>query len=142
VGGGPPSPEVDDGASSRGVAEEIATGHPEGPLHPVIADVLPSVIRHFDEPFADSSALPTFMVAQATARHVKVALSGIGGDETFAGYPRYLGLRVSEAFARLPRSLRTMSARAGQRLLPESEPSSNRGDRLPRFPAGAEAPPF
>src|SRR3989442_4984847 len=82
------------------------------------------------------------MLAQAAARHVKVALSGIGGDETFAGYPRYLGLRVSEVFARLPRSLRTMSARAGQRLLPESETSSNWGDRLRRFAAGAERPPF
>src|SRR5439155_19627305 len=101
------------------VAGRFATDHHEETLHPVIADVLPSVIRHFDEPFADSSALPTFMVAQATARQVEVALSGIGGDETFAGYPRYLGLRVSEVFARLPRSLRTMSARAGQCLLRE-----------------------
>ena len=142
VGFGPASPSFDERVYAREVAERFATDHHEETLHPVIADVLPSVIRHFDEPFADSSALPTFMVAQATARHVKVALSGIGGDETFAGYPRYLGLRVSEVFARLPRSLRTMSARAGQRLLPESETSSNWGDRLRRFAAGAERPPF
>jgi asparagine synthase (glutamine-hydrolysing) len=142
VGFGPAAPSFDERRYAREVAERFATDHHEETLHPVIADVLPSVVRHFDEPFADSSALPTFMVAQATARHVKVALSGIGGDETFAGYPRYLGLRVSEGFARLPRGLRTLSARAAQRLLPESETSSNWGDRLRRFAAGAERPPF
>src|SRR6058998_3156333 len=142
VGFGPAAPSFDERVYAREVAERFATDHHEETLHPVIADVLPSVIRHFDEPFADSSALPTFIVAQATARHVKVALSGIGGDETFAGYPRYLGLRVSEVFARLPGGLRTLSARAAQRFLPESETSSNWGDRIRRFAAGAERPPF
>ena len=142
MGFGPAAPSFDELPYARQVAERFATDHHEEVLEPAIADVLPSIVRHFDEPFADSSALPTFMVAQATARHVKVALSGIGGDEAFAGYPRYLGLRVSEVVARWPRGLRTLATGAARRLLPGSETSSNWGDRLRRFAAGVEQPPF
>src|SRR5881296_2055410 len=125
---------------ARLVAERFATEHHEEVLEPKVAELLPTIVRHFDEPFADSSAVPTFVVAQATARHVKVALSGIGGDETFGGYPRYLGVRASERYARLPWAVRHGLRTVAPRLVPESRSSRNLGDWVRRFVAAADAP--
>ena len=125
---------------ARQVAERFATEHHEEILEPKAAELAPIIVRAFDEPFADSSAIPTFAVAAATARHVKVALSGIGGDEAFAGYPRYLGLRVSEWWARVPRPLRVPAGALAARVLGESYTSRNLRDWLLRFTAGAEQP--
>jgi asparagine synthase (glutamine-hydrolysing) len=124
---------------ARQVARRFGTEHHEDVLVPDVAGLLPAVIEAFDEPFADSSAVPTFAVAMWTARHVKVALSGIGGDETFAGYPRYVGLRLAQRYARLPRPVRTLAERLAARLVPESESSRNWGDRVRRFTAGSDA---
>src|SRR3989442_1624102 len=87
-----------------------------------------------------ASVAPPFIVARAPARYVKVALSGIGGDEAFGGSPRYLGVRVSERYARLPRPLRRGLAAVAPRLVPKSRSSRNLGDWARRFVAGAEAP--
>ena len=125
---------------ARLVAQRFATDHHEEVLEPKVAELLAAIVQHFDEPFADSSAVPTFVVAQATARHVKVALTGIGGDEAFGGYPRYLGVRVSERYARLPRALRRTVAAVAPRLVSESRSSRNLGDWVQRFVTGAEAP--
>jgi asparagine synthase (glutamine-hydrolysing) len=125
---------------ARLVAERFGTDHHEEILEPKVAELLPTIVRHFDEPFADSSAIPTFIVAQATARHVKVALSGIGGDETFGGYPRYLGVRVAERYARLPRWLRRGAGAVASKLVSDSRSSRNLGDWARRFVAGAETP--
>ena len=124
---------------ARLVAERFGTDHHEEILEPKVAELLPTIVRSFDEPFADSSAIPTFVVAQATARHVKVALSGIGGDETFGGYPRYLGVRLAERYARLPRWLRHGAGAVGSTLVRDSRSSRNLGDWVRRFVAGAEA---
>jgi asparagine synthase (glutamine-hydrolysing) len=133
------APDYDERPVARAVARRFETTHHEEVLEPRVADLLPALVEAFDEPFADSSAVPTFVVAQATARHLKVALSGIGGDETFGGYPRYLGVRLSERYRRLPAGVRSLAAAAG-RLLPDSERSRNWGDRLRRFTAGAALP--
>jgi len=125
---------------ARMVARRFETDHHEEILEPRVVDLLPTIVRHFDEPFADSSAIPTFIVAQATAHHVKVALSGIGGDEAFAGYPRYLGVRLSELYGRIPRRLRAAAGAAFLRLVPESEGSRNWGDWVRRFVTGADRP--
>jgi asparagine synthase (glutamine-hydrolysing) len=140
VGFGRAASSFDELPYARMVAERFETDHHEEILEPKVADLLPALVHHFDEPFADSSAIPTFVVAQATARHVKVALSGIGGDETFAGYPRYLGLRLSERYAMLPRWLRSIPGAMLPRLIPESEASRNLGDWARRFLGGAEQP--
>jgi asparagine synthase (glutamine-hydrolysing) len=140
IGFGRAASSFDELPYARMVAERFETDHHEEVLEPKVADLLPAIVHHFDEPFADSSAIPTFVVAQATARHVKVALSGIGGDETFAGYPRYLGLRLSERYAKLPRWLRSVSGAVVPRLFPESEASRNLGDWARRFVNGADRP--
>lgn len=138
IGFGTAAADFDELPYARLVARRFATDHHEEILEPKVADLLPALVEHLDEPFADSSAIPTFVVAQATARHVKVALSGIGGDETFGGYPRYLGVRLSEPYARLPRALRGLVGGAARRLVAESEASRNWGDWVRRFTAGAD----
>jgi asparagine synthase (glutamine-hydrolysing) len=140
VGFGAAAPSFDELPAARLVARRFGTDHHEEILAPRVADLLPAVVHHFDEPFADSSALATFVVAQATARHVKVALSGIGGDETFAGYPRYLGLRLSQTYARLPVPLRSLTGAAVRAFARESEGGVDWGGRARRFVAGATRP--
>jgi len=137
IGFGRAAPSFDELPYARMVAQRFETDHHEEVLEPKVADILPTIVRHFDEPFADSSAIPTFVVAQATSNHVKVALSGIGGDETFAGYPRYLGVRLSERYAQLPPWLRSIPESIAPRLIPESDASRNWGDWVRRFVAGA-----
>ena len=125
IGFGASAASYDELPYARQVAERFGTEHHEEILEPKAAELAPIIVRAFDEPFADSSAIPTFAVAAATARHVKVALSGIGGDEAFAGYPRYLGLRVSEWWARVPRALRVPAGALAARALGESYTSRN-----------------
>jgi asparagine synthase (glutamine-hydrolysing) len=74
---------------ARLVAKRYSTQHREQVVTPSIQDILPVFVKHFDEPFADSSAIPTLYLAQMTRRHVTVALSGDGADEIFGGYRRY-----------------------------------------------------
>jgi len=109
-------------------------------LEPRVSDLLPAIVHQFDEPFADSSAIPTFVVAQATARHVKVALSGVGGDEAFAGYPRYLGVRLSQLYRALPRPLRAATGALARAAARDAESTHDWSDRIRRFAAGAEQP--
>ncbi len=77
-------------AHARRVAEYFGTDHYEDLVRPDAVGLLDTVVAHFDEPFADASALPTWYVSRLAARHVKVVLSGDGGDELFGGYDRYL----------------------------------------------------
>jgi asparagine synthase (glutamine-hydrolysing) len=125
---------------ARQVAERFGTEHHEEILEPKAAELAPLIVRWFDEPFADSSAIATYAVSAATARHVKVALSGIGGDETFAGYPRYLGVRLSQVWGRVPRWVRRPLGLAAVGALRESSTSRNLRDWVVRFAAGAERP--
>ncbi len=93
---------------ARMVAERYRTDHHEEIVSPNALNVLDRIVYHFDEPFADSSAIPTWYVSQMARRHVTVALSGDGGDETFAGYvQRYAMCRLEDRWRRkLPESLR------------------------------------
>jgi asparagine synthase (glutamine-hydrolysing) len=140
IGFGAAAPSYDERRHARAVAERFGTEHHEEVLEPRVSALLPAIVHHFDEPFADSSAIPTFVVAQATARHVKVALSGIGGDETFLGYPRYLGVRLSRLYGALPRPLRDATSALARAVAREGTDSRHRGDRLRRFVDGADQP--
>ncbi len=140
IGFGTAAPSFDELRYARMVAQRFETDHTEEILEPKVAELLPTLVDHFDEPFADSSAIPTFVVAQATARHVKVALSGIGGDETFAGYPRYLGVRLSETYRRVPRGCRDLLRKSLLHCVPETEHSRNWADWIRRFSEGVDRP--
>jgi asparagine synthase (glutamine-hydrolysing) len=91
---------------ARLIARKFETAHEELIVRPHAIEVLPRIVWHCDEPFADSSALPSYYVAQMTRRHVTVALNGDGGDESFAGYTRYRGNRIVEGYKKIPRLLR------------------------------------
>ncbi|MFZ1059033.1 MAG: asparagine synthase (glutamine-hydrolyzing) [Candidatus Rokuibacteriota bacterium] len=82
---------------ARAVARTVGSDHHEVVVEPRAAEVLPRLVWHLDEPFADSSALPTYYVSKAARERVTVALSGDGGDEVFAGYQRRYGLNRWEA---------------------------------------------
>ncbi len=77
---------------ARAVAERYGTEHHEFMVKPNAAEVLPKLVRHYGEPYADSSALPSYYLAKMTRTHVSAALNGDGGDEFFAGYDRYRAL--------------------------------------------------
>jgi asparagine synthase (glutamine-hydrolysing) len=81
--------EFDESAEAAAFAASLHTDHHEERVRPDALGVLGKLVWHYDEPFADSSAVPTYYVSQAARRHVTVALSGDGGDENFAGYRRY-----------------------------------------------------
>ena len=85
------------------VAERFGTEHHEFVVEPDAVEILPKLVRHYGEPFADSSAIPSFYLAELARRHVTVALNGDGGDESFAGYDRVLPTVRSQRWAeRLP----------------------------------------
>ncbi len=86
----------------------------------------PSSLRHYGEPFADSSAIPTFYLAEMTREHVTVALNGDGGDESFAGYPRHVANARTAWLDRVPRPIRAAGAAAGRAIPPSADRKSRR----------------
>jgi asparagine synthase (glutamine-hydrolysing) len=91
---------------ARRVAREFATEHHELLVKADATEVLPTLLRHYGEPFADHAAIPTFYLARFAREHVTVALNGDGGDESFAGYQRYSTGLVLAALDRAPRAVR------------------------------------
>lgn len=106
----------DERSKARMVAARYGTDHHELVVSADMLDILPRLAWHFDEPFADSSAIPSFFVAQLSRRYVTVALNGDGGDECFGGYRRYALMNQARRIPVLPRSLAALSARAGDLL--------------------------
>ncbi len=106
--------ELDD---ARRVAEQYKTEHHEILVRPDSVELVSRLVRHFDEPFGDSSAIPTYLVSEFAARHVKVALSGDGGDELFAGYESFWAIDGLRGLDRTPQWARRALATAAD-LLP------------------------
>ena len=127
-------PGYDERPFALAVAERYGTAHDELVLDPKAIEVLPRLAWAFDEPLGDEAALPLFLVCEAARAHVTVALTGDGGDESFAGYERYIAHGLAEA-----RGLRL--APAGLlRSLGRGDPRST-ANRLGRLAAIAKAPP-
>jgi asparagine synthase (glutamine-hydrolysing) len=126
--------ELDD---ARAVAQLYGTRHEELVLRPDAALLLPALADAFDEPFADSSALPTYLVSQLAARHVKVALSGEGGDELFGGYYTYAADLLALRVGRLAPLARPLVER-----LPSSSRRTSFEYKAKRFVRAAGLPPL
>ncbi|MDT7041562.1 asparagine synthase (glutamine-hydrolyzing) [Candidatus Nitronereus thalassa] len=108
---------------ARIAARAYGTDHTEEIVGPYNVDLLKRLVWYLDEPFSDSSAIPTYQVSQIARKHVTVALSGDGGDELFAGYPRYQYVRWLRKMALLPKGLRHSLgwlSRAGYHLLEDT----------------------
>jgi asparagine synthase (glutamine-hydrolysing) len=129
----------DERIRARAIATRYSTIHQECLVNADVANLFPRIVRAFDEPFADSSAIPNWLICQETARHVKVALSGLGGDELFGGYERYVGLVIGEGYRRMPRIVRRVISPL-LRHFPGGNGSSCLPDRLKRFASAAEFP--
>jgi asparagine synthase (glutamine-hydrolysing) len=112
----------DEAHCAKQVAAHLGTDHTEFYVEPRHAlDVIPHLADWFDEPFADPSQIPTYLVSELTRKHVTVALSGDGGDELFAGYNRYVWAeRLARAVNLVPRPLRGASATALRALAPQT----------------------
>lgn len=135
-------PKYDELAYARIAAERFRTDHHEFVVEPKAIEVLPLLVRHYGEPFADSSAIPTYYLAQKTREHVTVALSGDGGDEGFGGYERYVAMALSARYDALPRPLRSAVGSLARALFGRAataEPKT-RGRRLRRFAEGLSLP--
>jgi len=118
---------------AKRVAEHIGAEHHEFIVKPNALEILPTLVEHYGEPYADSSAIPTYYVARETRKHVTVALNGDGGDESFAGYERYAAMRLAEKYHRLPRFLRKSLIEKFVGLVPTSELHRSRTRDLKRF---------
>ncbi len=123
---------------ARCVAAYWRTEHHEHIVQPDALTVLPKLVRHYGEPYADSSAIPTFYLSQMTRHQVTVALTGDGGDECFAGYERYLGNGIAAWLQRLPAGV--PCARLLSRVLPDARSPQHVLRRAKRFLAAAAQP--
>jgi asparagine synthase (glutamine-hydrolysing) len=128
--------EIED---ARVVAKHLGTDHKEIIVRPAAFDILPKLVWHLDEPFGDSSAVPTYYVCEAARRHVTVVLSGDGGDEVFAGYNRYRQLDAYQKLRRVPGWIRRLVLKPLAGRLPFTWPGWNYLHAMARM-SGAEAP--
>ena len=128
-----PDPDYDETSYAELAARHLGTEHQTFIVEPKAWETLPELCKQFDEPFADSSALPTWYVSRETRRHVTVALTGDAGDELFGGYDRYRALGLTELFQRLPEGPRRLLGGTMVRVLPRSARSKSRLRKFQRL---------
>jgi len=126
---------------ARIVAERFGTDHHEFIVKPNAIEVLPKLVWHYNEPYADSSAIPTYYVAKVTRQHVTVALNGDGGDESFGGYERYIASRLANYYQKVPSLIREGVIASLISRLPESTEHKDVFKRMKRFTAAIPHPP-
>jgi len=120
------------------VADHFKTDHYYDYVTPDVMDVLPELVEHYGEPFADSSALPTYYVCKIAGRKVKVALNGDGGDEVFAGYRRHLATRYAEAYGSVARFVNRSPLRIFFNIFSDRPTAVNSPGSIRRFLNAAE----
>ena len=125
---------------AKRVAEHVGAEYNEFVVRPNAMEVIPTLVEHYGEPYADSSAIPTYYVSKETRKHVTVALNGDGGDESFAGYERYAAMQMAEAYNRMPKTLRKFFIENPVNLLPTSELKRSRFRDAKRFLQAATLP--
>jgi asparagine synthase (glutamine-hydrolysing) len=135
------SPDYDERALARTVARHVGAEHHEFEVRPDAVQALPKLIWQFDEPFADSSVLPTWYLSRLAREHVKVALTGDGGDELLAGYSRYRAVAWGATIDRWPWPLRSAPAARFWQWLPGGSDSTSWIRRWKRFSGALRRPP-
>lgn len=125
---------------ARVIAEQFGTRHFERAVTPDISAMFEKLVVHLDEPFADVSLFPTYLVSQLAREHVKVVLSGDGGDELFGGYDAYQAQIIAARYGWLGEQLMPALA-AVARLVPPTEKKKGLVNKLQRFAAGATQAP-
>ncbi len=135
IGFGENGKHYDELEYSRIVSNKFSTDHTEFKVGPDIVNLLPTIVGHFDEPFANPTAVLMYMLSEETKKHVDVAISGTGGDETFSGYTRYAGMKFAEYAQVVPHTLRN-AARLLANRIPESTNGRHVGRRLRNFISG------
>ena len=134
-----PGSDLDESPHAAAVAELFETEHHNLRLGaPAVMEVLEKLVAHFGEPFADSSAIPTFLVSQLAREHVTMALSGDGGDEVFGGYKSYRYHHLIDRYRNVPASLRA-SVKMASKVFAGAAPGGL-GRRVSRFVNEAELP--
>jgi asparagine synthase (glutamine-hydrolysing) len=130
---------LDEREYAKIVSKKYNTIHEEYEVMPNVNDILDDIVASFDEPFADSSTIPSYYLCKNTREKVTVALSGLGGDELFAGYERYLGFKLSYQFNKLPSFMRKF---AGNLILnvPERSDGHYTINHMKRFIRNAHLP--
>jgi asparagine synthase (glutamine-hydrolysing) len=124
--------QTDESRLAKALADRYGARHTIIDVRPDLTEIVEPIARAMDEPHADESAIPTWLISQAVAQEYKVVLAGTGGDELFAGYRRHLGVLVGDYWRRLPGSVQR-GARALASLLPEPRSGGLGVDRLKRF---------
>ena len=133
--------EFDELPYARRISQQFGTVHEEFQVRAEAAEIAPRLVRHYGEPFADATAIPSMYLAELTRRHVTVALNGDGGDESFGGYTRYVANALAGRLDHMPRSGRRALGAIGRRLPEGGHISSvrNRARRL-SMTAALDAP--
>ena len=112
----------DDTVWARQVGKLFDTDYHETMLRPDVTDLLPKLVYHCDEPIADPAIITSYLISKAARETLTVLLSGIGGDEVFAGYPRQMAMKLASAFDPIPRVIRSPLMRAVEAVLPGGLP--------------------
>ncbi len=132
--GGAQNALIDERPLAKMVAGQYGCDYRDFTVNPDFREIAADIVDAFDEPFSDDSVIPTYYVSQFTRQHVKVALSGLGGDELFAGYQRYSGIKLSELYGRcIPRPLHRHVIDPLVRALPELADGGDKINHLKRF---------
>jgi len=125
---------------ARITARHYSTEHREFIVEPKALEVLPVLVERYGEPYADSSAIPSFYLAKMTRQHVTVALNGDGGDESFTGYRRHYANRMADRFHRLPQPARWAMRSVLKMLVPQAYERTHLVAGLRRFADAADLP--
>jgi len=123
------------------VSNRFGTRHREFEVHPNVEGLIEKLVRAFDEPFADDSMIPSYYLSKITRENVTVSLSGLGGDELFGGYERYLGFKISNFYNLLPKFIRENIIRKIVELIPERSDGHYTVNHMKRFVRAASLPP-
>jgi len=132
---------LDERSIAKEVSHRFGTHHTEFEVQPRPEDIIDDVVQAFDEPFADDSVIPTYYLCREMSKKVKVALSGLGGDELFGGYERYLGLVLSSYYDKVPGFVKESIIGPLVNRLPELKNGHYTINHLKRFARGAKFPP-